>query len=202
MTNTPVAGWYPNPEDSSQERYWDGANWTDEVRPLTPSSPLPPPPTPAAGPPPTVVVQQKSNRGCLYAFLIVLALGVVGCVGAIALVSRAAEEVSENFEQIAEQLEENRLLVEENARILRCEKSQIGNIGEVTVEFVSPFDQEKGLISLEISFIDPDDVVVGSTTVVFENLAAGRTAREDARAFDLADGAQIERCEISDTSAV
>ena len=72
----------------------------------------------------------------------------------------------------------------------------------MTVEFKSPFDEEKDVITLEISFIDPDDVVVGSTRVVFENLEPGRTAREDGRAFDLADGAEIDRCEISDTSVV
>lgn len=29
----PPAGWYDNPEAASQERYWDGSAWTDDVRP-------------------------------------------------------------------------------------------------------------------------------------------------------------------------
>lgn len=41
MTNPP-AGWYPNPYDRSTERYWDGQNWTDHLRPVAPP---PPPPT-------------------------------------------------------------------------------------------------------------------------------------------------------------
>lgn len=28
------AGWYPDPADSASERRWDGANWTDDVRPV------------------------------------------------------------------------------------------------------------------------------------------------------------------------
>ena len=30
MTNTP-AGWYPNPSNDSEVRYWDGQQWTDHV---------------------------------------------------------------------------------------------------------------------------------------------------------------------------
>lgn len=29
MTNQPPAGWYPNPQDSTQSRWWDGQAWTD-----------------------------------------------------------------------------------------------------------------------------------------------------------------------------
>ena len=31
---TPVAGWYPDPENPQMARYWDGSQWTDERRPL------------------------------------------------------------------------------------------------------------------------------------------------------------------------
>lgn len=31
---TPVAGWYPDPENPGMARYWDGSQWTDERRPL------------------------------------------------------------------------------------------------------------------------------------------------------------------------
>lgn len=31
MTTAP-AGWYPDPGDDSQERYWDGTNWTENRR--------------------------------------------------------------------------------------------------------------------------------------------------------------------------
>ena len=28
----PAAGWYPDPQDGSLERWWDGQGWTTEVR--------------------------------------------------------------------------------------------------------------------------------------------------------------------------
>ena len=33
MSNTP-AGWYPQPD--GQQRYWDGQQWTQHTRPVTP----------------------------------------------------------------------------------------------------------------------------------------------------------------------
>jgi hypothetical protein len=33
VTPSPAPDWYPDPEDSSQARYWDGSAWTDQRRP-------------------------------------------------------------------------------------------------------------------------------------------------------------------------
>jgi hypothetical protein len=47
-SSTP-AGWYPDPQDPGQQRYWDGVAWTEATRPsgIAP----PPPPTGAYGAP-------------------------------------------------------------------------------------------------------------------------------------------------------
>jgi hypothetical protein len=41
MPDTP-AGWYPDPQDPSSLRYWNGVAWTDQRSPLQPAPPPPP----------------------------------------------------------------------------------------------------------------------------------------------------------------
>lgn len=31
MSETPPAGWYPDPQDSSRQRYWNGTAWTEHT---------------------------------------------------------------------------------------------------------------------------------------------------------------------------
>lgn len=55
-TATPPAGWYPDPDNGAQTRYWDGTAWTQHTE-LAPSSTPPPPtssPSSFAPPPPGV----------------------------------------------------------------------------------------------------------------------------------------------------
>lgn len=33
MSETPPAGWYPDPQDASSQRYWDGTTWTEHTAP-------------------------------------------------------------------------------------------------------------------------------------------------------------------------
>jgi hypothetical protein len=48
----PKDGWYPDPTDTLQQRYWDGAAWTVQARPL---------PAPADGPRPPVTHEFAST---------------------------------------------------------------------------------------------------------------------------------------------
>ena len=43
MTSQPAAGWYPNPQDSTQSRWWDGEAWTDHTNATASSTALPVP---------------------------------------------------------------------------------------------------------------------------------------------------------------
>jgi hypothetical protein len=64
MTTPPTpAGWYPDPDGSGGQRYWDGSAWTEHRSPGTPATPEPTDqPTShevAAGEQPTVVVPTR-----------------------------------------------------------------------------------------------------------------------------------------------
>jgi uncharacterized membrane protein YhaH (DUF805 family) len=45
----PEAGWYDDPDDMTQLRYWDGDRWTERRQPRAPQEEVPPPPPPAGG---------------------------------------------------------------------------------------------------------------------------------------------------------
>ncbi len=47
------SGWYDDPQDSTQLRYWDGVTWTDHRTPKAPPAPAAAPPAPAAPAAPT-----------------------------------------------------------------------------------------------------------------------------------------------------
>jgi hypothetical protein len=34
------AGWYPDPSDARQQRYWNGSEWSDQIAPFPPPSPV------------------------------------------------------------------------------------------------------------------------------------------------------------------
>ncbi len=54
--STPPAGWYVDPSDPSQERYWGGREWTNEVRPKVTAPAPAPAPTAAPQPPPPLAL--------------------------------------------------------------------------------------------------------------------------------------------------
>jgi hypothetical protein len=90
--NNPAAGWYPDPQSPMQQRYWDGANWTEQTRPVMPvtaASPVPPPPSgfAATGFSPAGMLNQKPNN-----YLVWSILSTVCCcipVGIAAIVNAA-----------------------------------------------------------------------------------------------------------------
>lgn len=47
------AGWYGNPDGTETQRYWDGGNWTHDVRPIPESTGFDPGQTEAVGVAPT-----------------------------------------------------------------------------------------------------------------------------------------------------
>ena len=95
-------GWYPDPHNGTQQRYWDGAAWTQNVAPLTPTTPPPQPsqqPQYVPSPPP------KNNRGCIIALVVVAVLLVLGVAGFFAAVYVIGNEADDFLEEIESDLE-------------------------------------------------------------------------------------------------
>ena len=44
MSETPSAGWYPDPDNSSRQRYWTGDEWSEQTRESTEKQKTPPSP--------------------------------------------------------------------------------------------------------------------------------------------------------------
>lgn len=38
MSDTPPAGWYPDPQDANRQRYWNGSAWTEHTADGTPQA--------------------------------------------------------------------------------------------------------------------------------------------------------------------
>ena len=89
-------GWYPDPHNPAQQRYWDGQAWTENVAAL--AAPPPPPVQQATyvpAPPP------KSSKGCIIALVIVgvlLVLGVVTFFVAVNVIGNKADDFLDEIE--------------------------------------------------------------------------------------------------------
>lgn len=85
MNGTP-AGWYPDPTVAGHERYWDGAQWTNDRRPTTgpeaDATDVAPAEQDSA---PTAASPWRSNRGMLLLLGVAVLLAVVGPILALTL---------------------------------------------------------------------------------------------------------------------
>jgi len=68
-TNNPAAGWYPDPQNPLQQRYWNGAGWGDETRPAAPS-PAMVPPAPGHMPGQGAVIESKKTTAGILAIVL------------------------------------------------------------------------------------------------------------------------------------
>ncbi len=89
MTQTPntPAGWYPDAQNPGSQRYWDGAQWTDQVAPIVqvPTAP------PATAPTNT----RSTGRGCLRVIFFAVP-AIIVLVVVIAIVSAAHDDAKRN----------------------------------------------------------------------------------------------------------
>ena len=91
-SKSPVAGWYQDPQNASQLRWWDGAQWTENTSPQPSGSTTPP--LPPALPAATPTAPSSKGRGWKLFFIItgaILAAVVILVVGCSALVSSSLD---------------------------------------------------------------------------------------------------------------
>lgn len=82
------AGWYPDPKDESQKRFWDGNAWTEKTIPNPKSAPPEETPVSISGAAPGAV-QKKGGLGCAgIGCLSIIGIIVVG--GIIAAIAGAS----------------------------------------------------------------------------------------------------------------
>ncbi len=81
MSETPPAGWYPDPQDANRQRYWDGTAWTEHTADATPQA--------AAGGPPGAATSTASSGPDTWTWQSIVAtifccnvLGVIGVLNA------------------------------------------------------------------------------------------------------------------------
>ncbi len=87
MTDHPPAGWYADPEDPSQQRYWDGSAWTAHRMPAAPAQSAP---SAQSGPSSYVAAQGLSSpqprpetSGAAIVALVLGILSIIACFGPI-----------------------------------------------------------------------------------------------------------------------
>lgn len=177
--NQVAPGWYPDPEHLGTQRFWDGAQWTEQRAPI-------------AAQPQTVVM--KKGGGCLKTGLIVLAVLAVLGIGLVVALGAFASKVSDEIDKA------------ETAQVSIVAAGGVaGDAGEVTdvVPDGSCVKDEFGLItwpftvnnsSSKISnyfvtgVIEQGSVKVGDLNAFVQNVSAGQTAKEKLTSLDTVEG--------------
>jgi hypothetical protein len=144
------------------------------------------------------LVPKKKRAKWPWVLLAVLVLGLGGC---IAIVASAGQTISDAVDDYDEDQAAQKTAVEGAVTITECRIDEITGFGKASLEFVNPLDETKGYISIEISFLD-GDTVVGSGSVLFENLAPGQKAKADATSIDVAGAPASVTCKVVDSSVL
>jgi hypothetical protein len=77
---TTPAGWYPDPDGSGGQRYFDGQSWTDQRAPAAPPAAMEAPPLDAAQAAPKSGPNTKAIIGVLAGVVVLLIVGVTAVV--------------------------------------------------------------------------------------------------------------------------
>lgn len=83
------AGWYPDPQNPGQQRYWDGSAWT-AAAPAAPTAPAVPSPSPVATP----VTSTNAIVGLVLAIVSWVVCPIIAAIVALVLAHSSSKEIA------------------------------------------------------------------------------------------------------------
>jgi len=187
------AGWYPNPENPNEQRYWDGQQWTNNTAPAVQQ--------PLQSTPP------KKKKTWLWILLAVFILMIGGCVAVLAkgadVVDDAIEKADREMKKAGEEFEKSMSTIPgktdlgdtnevKDVTINSCEIDP--TLGWVTVKVTAVNSSSKrSNYNIEIGVTSKDGATrYGVAYVGVQNVEPGQTASGDGSLTEkLPDGAEF-----------
>jgi hypothetical protein len=163
------AGWYADPSDSSQQRYWDGSQWTDQRQPMPPA-PAPGTTAVAAPPAPPPEKKKRRTRGCL---TVMAALVVIGIL--ILIIAAIAGGGSSNNNSGSSKSDSGKKTQLQEVTITKCGPPDA--IGVVYVEGIADNTSSKRSDYLiDVTVTAPDGTQIGTGSTIAQNVEPGQKA--------------------------
>lgn len=150
------AGWYPDPEGSGQQRYWDGTTWTANYAPG--AAPAPP-----GGP-----VVAKKGHGCLYSILGAIAIVIILIVGLAVALGGAAHKAANDITKASEK-------AMKEVKITSCAADSIGEIEVDGTAHNTSSGRSDYIIDVVVN--DASGTQLDSSVAFANNVEPGQTAQ-------------------------
>lgn len=146
-------GWYPDTQNPGQQRYWDGAQWTDNFAPLVTAP---------------VVAPAKKGHGCLYAIL-----GAVAVVGLLAVIIAVA--IGGAADKVADDLTKSRKEALKEVKIATCSRDALGDVDIKGTAHNTSSGRSNYLIDVVVE--DSSGTQLDSSVAITNNVDPNQTAR-------------------------
>lgn len=141
---------------------------------------------------------KKGMSGGTITLLVLLGVFVLFVGGCVAAVAASGFALSNTATEFIEDLEENRQLILASATITECGVDSSGT-PEATVALISPFEDSKSFITVEVEFL-VDSAVVGEGSASFDDVEPNQSVTGQAIDLTVDELTEVE-CVVSGGSA-